>query len=373
MSDASLPLDRIGLGGADLALLLRAGVKTPAQAVSRIALYPSLLDDARRDLVLSALRVHLTTADVTATEIATAVAESHAMRGNVTPPAHATAGPAARRSVLRGPAVPPLFPPGPWRVRYQGLRPTCVAFATVACLELHRALRGNGLINLSEQFLFWAMKTQSDDGRQAPSTNKLLHAAQALATAGICLEEDCRYDGRKLAPVYFGGPPPATEVQTVARAMTKAWFEAGLALHHDDEPERNPVGPAARVLGFLREGGAVAVAVPMVHDRGEPPWQTNWASDEAINYGCVPDPAGDYVKVSGHCVCVLGFVPDPQEPTGGYFLFRNSWDVVWAGSVPAPDGPTRRYPPVPAPGYGAISATYVDEHCWELLAFSQGP
>ena len=61
-------------------------------------------------------------------------------------------------------------------------------------------------------------------------------------------------------------------------------------------------------------------------------------------------------------MCAVGFEPDPEEPTGGYFIIRNSWGTAWSSQAPSP-GNTYS----PGPGYGEVSATYVDAYLWELL------
>jgi hypothetical protein len=58
------------------------------------------------------------------------------------------------------------------------------------------------------------------------------------------------------------------------------------------------------------------------------------------------------------------FQPDASEPGGGWFIFRNSVGLNWASGI----SPSVEPPHVPARGYGAISATYVEGHCWEYFS-----
>ena len=61
-------------------------------------------------------------------------------------------------------------------------------------------------------------------------------------------------------------------------------------------------------------------------------------------------------------VCVTGFVPDPAEALSGYFVIRNSWgDIHWGRRGTAAD------PRNPEPGYGSVSATFVDKFAFEWL------
>src|SRR5262249_6111999 len=51
-----------------------------------------------------------------------------------------------------------------WPIRDQGTRGTCVAFATAACSEFHNNLASmSGPPDLSEQFLYWAIKAKTKD------------------------------------------------------------------------------------------------------------------------------------------------------------------------------------------------------------------
>ena len=68
-------------------------------------------------------------------------------------------------------------------------------------------------------------------------------------------------------------------------------------------------------------------------------------------------------RTDGHVVCVTGFIPDPAEPLGGWFVFRNSWGLEFASHATLPDsGPTSG-----TRGYGLLSATHVNNYCWEYL------
>ena len=89
--------------------------------------------------------------------------------------------------------------------------------------------------------------------------------------------------------------------------------------------------------------------------------------------GIVDDPAAGWDPLAtgsapggstpGHAVAVVGFEPSSSEPTGGWFIFRNSMGLNF-GRIRDGDA----VPQVPADGFGAISATYVENYCWELLS-----
>jgi hypothetical protein len=120
------------------------------------------------------------------------------------------------------------------------------------------------------------------------------------------------------------------------------------------------------VLGLLGKNRPVAVTLPVFKD---PLGRTdNWNTRVARTYGRVINPPPTSLAVGGHAVCVTGFRPDAAEPHGGYFVFRNSWGVSWASTAPASAvlGGAGTYFS-PEPGYGDISASYVDSYLWEVL------
>ena len=57
-----------------------------------------------------------------------------------------------------------------------------------------------------------------------------------------------------------------------------------------------------------------------------------------------------------HSVCVVGFRSDPTEPLGGVFIFRNSVGGEKFGCR----APNPEESGAPAPGYGQVTATYVE-------------
>jgi hypothetical protein len=72
--------------------------------------------------------------------------------------------------------------------------------------------------------------------------------------------------------------------------------------------------------------------------------------------------------VMGHAVCVLAFQPDPSETAGGWFIFRNSVSELWCTRPNV----LLTVPLIPAAGWGALSASYVEHHAWEMLAVQPG-
>ena len=257
------------------------------------------------------------------------------------------------------PAAPPIFPaldfrfPG-WAVKDQGARGTCVAFSVVACRE-HLAHSVSSSQDLSEQYLFWAVKTLTSDPDPTTDGTWIEFARDALSGNGTCLSSFWPYAGVVLATVHHGTPTdPSAGAHTDASTWkhTAAMYQSSTAMS----------GNAAKVINAMTTAQRpVAVSLPVF---GNPlhPGADNWNTAVGIAYGRVLDPPPTSVVVGGHAVCFTGFVPDASEPAGGWFILRNSWGTLaWANSLPS----TAPYV-APEVGYGQVSATYVDRYLLEM-------
>jgi hypothetical protein len=184
--------------------------------------------------------------------------------------------------------------------------------------------------------------------------SSLEFARDALALRGICEEALWPYNG-------MPGPSvtQATATDPSRRAQTEATANAIAASSYSKAPGIS----AALVIAVLNQGRPAALSLPIFRDPIFPTGPSNWTTPAGWSYGRVLNPIGRAVVAGGHAVLALGFEPDPDEPTGGYFIVRNSWGSVWASQAPSPGNSH-----APAPGYGEISATYVDAYLWELLA-----
>lgn len=236
-----------------------------------------------------------------------------------------------------------------WPVRNQEQRGTCVAFGAAAGVEHHRSAAGPGTPDYSEQFLYHRIKTASRDPHPNTDGTWLEFAGDMLAAHGICAEPLHPYD--RPGPIN-----PVSGAAPSARAVADAKGRIGRPSTY----QRRPGSPAAIILSLLQNGGPVAASLPVFEDPTT--LANNWTTRVGWLYGRVFDPPIQSVANGGHCVCITGFQPDPAEPTGGYFVFRNSWGPAWSANSPVP-GQSH----APEPGYGEISATYVDNYCWELL------
>jgi hypothetical protein len=264
-----------------------------------------------------------------------------------------------------------------WLARDQGSRETCVAYAVAACLELQQAGAGNDFPRLSPQFLYWQMRQLPPPPAPPPGwaegATKLGQARDALKHHGICREASCPdadifpslprpAAGQLPDQGAIAGPPP--DAAAIAEA---AGHKVASSVYHDWPPGMpRPVSVAAMVHEQLAQGRPVAVALPQFRAPGASPLAaTNWWLPEVAHGGQVRDPDPGWLPVAGHVVCVLGFQPDREEASGGWFIFRNSRGLEWAHAAV---DPLRRHPPrIPARGFGAISASHVEAHCWEMF------
>jgi hypothetical protein len=107
---------------------------------------------------------------------------------------------------------------------------------------------------------------------------------------------------------------------------------------------------------------------------------TNWTSPLVKKTGQVPEP-GQFSSLAnhGHAVILVGYFADSTAKGNGRFVLRNSWGEEW-GRQPSvnsrplhtvlPKELLEKLPPgqrggLP-PGYGTISAAYIQQHCLEI-------
>ncbi|HEX4954893.1 MAG TPA: C1 family peptidase [Thermoanaerobaculia bacterium] len=243
---------------------------------------------------------------------------------------------------------------GPWPVRDQGERGACIAFATVACREQLECRRALALPDLSEQYFYWALKARSADPWPESEGSLLRFAQRALASEGVCTERLWPYNPARVPgnvpQAGVGGPTPAARADAPLYAVASRAFCGGTS-----------VGNATRLYGWLKDRQrAVAISLP-VFSNPRKPRSNNWGSLAGWRHGRVLDPPPTATSIGGHTVCVTGFRPDRREPLGGYFVIRNSWGPRWGKRLPNPEHAG------PEPGYGQVSATYVERFLWEML------
>jgi hypothetical protein len=239
-----------------------------------------------------------------------------------------------------------------WPVKDQGRRGTCVAFA-VAALREHLARQTNAVRTFSEQFLYWATKTQTADPRPDADGTWIEFAVHALAECGVCEHYDWPYDPsvRPDNVMHAGDGRPGDT--TCARALEHAHL-APLYLQHSGP------GTARRLLEILQSGRLAALSLPVFSDPSRQE-RNNWNSPLGRLYGRVIMPPVSSIVTGAHAVCITGFKPNANEPLGGHFIVRNSWGpTIWGRALPA-DGQAG-----PAAGYGQVPASLVEQYTWEM-------
>lgn len=243
------------------------------------------------------------------------------------------------------------FACGPWPPRNQGRRGTCVSFAAIALYE-HYLCRTQGLSeDLSEQFLYWALKHHNLDPYPNQDGTWFRYIRAALKKYGTCREEDWKYNPNVKSDVSHNPPPTGAAAAALPYASVKTY----------SKEYQSKSGKAAILYKYLSQHGAVGIALPVFDAPNRR--LHNWNTPAALSYGAVQDPLPDWIAHGGHAVCCVGFVPDPEELLGGHFIIRNSWGTVFGSQLPDPSyfGPE--------PGYGQISASHIDKYLWELCIF----
>ncbi len=262
-----------------------------------------------------------------------------------------------------------------WPPRDQFGRGTCVAFATLAAVELHRALRDDmPPERLSEQFLHERMikahKLSASEAESLPEGGVLLRQAlKALEQDGVIGSDHAPY--RPIAvEVSRSDDEDASELLALGNRITSRAYGT-IGAPEDLDPERiDPIQPgqqtAQKILDFLKQGLPVAIGVPLFqHSSG----LTNWVLPATMRSGIVlcPDdaqpPPLTGPRADGHVVCITGFLPASSDPLGGWFVFRNSWGLEFGSHSVFDAGK----PTAGLRGFGLISATHVNNYCWEYL------
>lgn len=370
---------RVQLTDQEIAVLDAAGVRTPEDIDSLVKMFPSLgnagirlpdISSAVTEQLNSSYASLASNTDVTQVELplgALPPSETEIPIGlevpmpaalgsgagaSVDAPASPTTTADVRLRTLIEAALAECLADNPWPVRNQQNRGTCVAFGSTACMEHLCAMQSSDhtVTDLSEQFLYWAIKDHSNDPVKTSDGTWLEYARDMLRTDGICTEDLWSYVGSPVNPVSG---------QTGSDPSDAAKSDAGNREVSATCYQRNPTGAAAIVCQLLQNNRPVAVCLPVFKDPLVP--QHGWGTPVAMAYGRILNPPPTSSVFGGHCVCVTGYVADASEPTGGYFIFRNSWGTGWASQAPAAGYYS------PEQGYGEISATYVDKYCWEIM------
>lgn len=345
------------IGHRAFVVLSNAGIGSDAELYAMMRQFPSIADDPEIYLPalsnLVATRMSITTRAVVESRVVTPVRFATGSK----PPPDSVASIGFRQDPVTLP--PPLNLDTTLvscglttLVRDQGDRGTCVAQAVTACVEEY-----HGHADLSEQFLYWGAKLHGGDPYPSAEGTWLRCAEQALAVKGICSEQLWPYNpahilGNETHEVIGAAPSAAalsdaqSHVHTVSICSDVSAMTSGKASYLRTELAKGPV----------------AISLPVFKDPQTP--FDNWSWFGAVDHGHVLDPTQYSVVTAGHAICACGYYPSASAPGGGWFVFKNSWGTTsWnAGGGTVPPGH-----PVTPPGYGYVSASYVDRYLWEYL------
>jgi hypothetical protein len=264
-----------------------------------------------------------------------------------------------------------------WPVRSQNGGPTCIAYATAACLELLRdrvaADRSDAPERISARYLYRnmreaALKKGLSSKLWLSGGTKFANAQEAIADSGFVRAAD--YPDHFLSSDYSNDSEKFNAVDQKVTAMIKekqispaaapVWYE-------DYSTGARAPGLALRVYERLANGAAVGVAIPGFSDPLLPD-RTTWHSPDFLDSGVLPAPLPTQtLNQLGHAVCVFGFQRNEDLPPtmarddfGGYFIFKNSWGTRYFAL---------RSPLGLMPGFGLLPASVVEYFGWEFISF----
>jgi C1A family cysteine protease len=220
------------------------------------------------------------------------------------------------------------------RIRNQGQRGTCVAFALTAINEyFQRFGRGRPAIDLSEQHLYHECKLV--DGSPGSCGTWQRVGASVLSSRGECREIVWPYNPN--LPCNNNGVMPRNARTDAAN------YKVALA-------SINPATNVNSIKSYLSVRRPVGVSIPVFNS-----W---YSSAETKRSGRITMPLSGDTQVGGHAICLVGYQDTPSSPGGGYFILRNSWNTTWAYQSPY------------SQGYGTIPYQYIAQYNWEAYTLS---
>jgi hypothetical protein len=360
--------DELGIPDSEVALLDKAGVRNAHQLHSVLAAFPSIspgvlrgTSDWKPHLVLQAFSLQLST------EFRQFVSGSRPPPslpyGATPPPLNVPSDPwpvgvtKGQKVNLGNERATTCWFDG-WSAQDQGTLGTCVSYAPVACCEWQLHEGGTALPGLSERMLYWGIKSNEPPPLQQSEGDWLYNSLAPLAARGLCARQLFPFEGNPGLPWPPGSAPPAAVLNS---ASNKKFVK----LRYYNCP-----GPgSAALLRRCLDDGPAAINLPIYQDKQFGNGAvSNWTTNDGIMYGFVANPVEEVMSNpanGGHIVCVVGFVPDQDEPMGGHFIVKNSWGTRWSIDWDSPETNGA----LPDVGYGSITATYVEGWLRELLQF----
>ncbi|MCC6278154.1 MAG: C1 family peptidase [Oligoflexia bacterium] len=242
-------------------------------------------------------------------------------------------------------------------VKDQGSRGTCVAFASVAQMELMLNRPQRALVpDLSEQYIYWASKALAGINPNADGSVPY-DMLRVMERYGTPIERAWGYE-----PLPWFSDPRHPECQDLGpfgvlpvQCVTNGDAPAtARAMGRIKATSVREIGTSPEFLvGALSRDIPVQIGVAVFAGSWGLP-EEGMAKGPHFYQGRVLMPQPNDLQVGGHAVLVVGYDLDRKE-----YIFKNSWGVdEWASqptvSYTRPDGLA-----VPMRGYGRIPFDYV--------------
>jgi C1A family cysteine protease len=218
------------------------------------------------------------------------------------------------------------------RIRDQGSRGTCVAFAFTA---VHEFYEYRNSIDFSEQFIYYMAKQL--DGIKNSCGTYLWAAAKALNQSGQCREAVWPYNPNSGCNNH--GTMPKTAPSDANRYKMNC-------------SQVNPRS-VSDIKTKLANRCLVSFGIPVFNS-----W---YQSQTVARTGKITMPLPNEGSIGGHAMCLIGYQDDKSYPGGGYFILRNSWNTGWGANCPY------------GAGNGTIPYQYISNYSWEAFAMPSGP
>ena len=187
----------------------------------------------------------------------------------------------------------------------QGGRGCCSLFAVIGVLEFEYARAGQPATRLSEEYLNWA--SHKSNGRTSDGSF-FSDALDGVEKFGVCREDLWPY-AAKYDP---GAQPPAA---AVADAQTRRSVKARWIKRWNVN-----TGMSERMLTLMRR--SLAAGHPLAIGM-------RWPNEEKYGPEHMLQMPPEGKVFDGHSIVLVGYQDDPDQPGGGYFIWRNHAGEKW--------------------------------------------
>ena len=196
----------------------------------------------------------------------------------------------------------------------------------------------------------------------------LNQASQVFGMTGVCLEDTMPYITGNKKPDFTSDPTHDAELEAHKYRIPEKNFKY-FRLSASDPKAWRDVPIIEVIRNALQNGSPVAVAFPVYGKSNQ--WSNiysdGWRFGEVLDPRHPPDVVSvfesesvDQLIKGGHAVCIVGYL-EGEDGAEGRFVFKNSWGHRFARRF---DG---ALVPPPRPGYGTVSLSHMENHCWEMM------